>query len=133
MIRLRRVRWRSWNGWSSGSPEVTAGLGRSDVRVGEARPAAIHPVAQGLVDALVEPRLLVLGELLLPARVGALRGIVRAVNLPLLEGVVVRQLGTPEGGLEVGQRVRGAQEVLAGSTVQHGLEREAVVGQVDAA
>ena len=40
MIRLRSVRCRSWNGWSSGSPVAT---NRSDVRIREARLAPIHP------------------------------------------------------------------------------------------
>src|SRR5437899_6563003 len=106
MIRLRSVRWRSWNGWRRGSPEVI-GRGRrsSDVRIGEARPAPLQPVEELLVDRLVEGRHLVLGQAALPAPVRALGGIEPAIELPLLEAVVVRDLGAPERVLEVRQGV----------------------------
>src|SRR5687768_16873695 len=81
-----------------------------DVRVGEARPPPLDPVEQLLVDALVERRLFVLGQPALPRRIRARRGVVGSVQLPLFEAVVVRQLGSPERVLEVGQRVRRAEE-----------------------
>src|SRR4051794_41882762 len=122
MIRLRNVRFRSWNGWRSGSADATGG---SDVRVGEARFALVHPRQGLLVDAVVQRRLLVLGEALLPATVRALRRVEPAVDLPLLERVIVRQLRPPERILEVGQGVGRAQEVLAGAAAEHGIKRVA--------
>src|SRR5215213_10468686 len=53
MIRFLRVRCRSWNGWSSGSPD---GTDRSDVGVRKARPAPLHPVQELLVKAMVHRR-----------------------------------------------------------------------------
>ena len=100
-----------------------------DVRIGEARLAAVHPVDELVVDPLVERRHLVLGQAALPAQVRPLRGIEPAVELPLLEAVVVRDLGAPEGVLEVGQGVRRAEEVLARSAGEHRVERVAVVGR----
>src|SRR3954469_14562849 len=129
MIRLRNGRWRSWNGWRGGSAEAT---GPSDVRVGEAPLALVHPGDELLVDGVVEGRLLVLGEALLPATVRALRGVEPAVDLPLLEGVVVRQLRPPERVLEVGQGVRRAKEMLAGAAAEHRVEGIAVVSDIDA-
>src|SRR3954447_14190700 len=125
MIRLRNVRFPSWNGWRSGSADATGG---SDVRVGEARLALVHPRHELLVDAVVERRLLVPSQALLPATVRALSGIEAAVDLPLLEGVVVRQLRPPERVLEVGQRVGGAQEMLARAATEHRVEGVAVIG-----
>src|SRR3954467_4081068 len=116
MIRLRNVRFRSWNDWRSGSADATGG---SDVRVGEARLALVHPRHELLVDAVVERRSLVFSEALLPASVRALGGIKPAVDLPLLKGVVVGQLRTPERVLEVGQRVRRAEEMLARAATEH--------------
>ena len=60
-----------------GRPELD-GASRTDldVRVGEARLALVDPGEQLLVDALVERRLLVLGQALLPARVRPLRRVV---------------------------------------------------------
>ena len=66
------------------------------------------------MDALVERGLLVLRESALPALVGTGGCILRAVQLPLLEAVVVGQLGAPERVLEVGEGVGRAQEVLTG-------------------
>ena len=66
------------------------------------------------------------------ARLARWRRVEPAVELPLLERVVVRQRRAPERRLEVGQRVRRAQEVLPGTAVEHRLEGVAVVGRVDA-
>src|SRR6185503_6833557 len=82
------------------------GTSRLDVRVRETALALLGPREQLFVDRLVERRLLVLGQALLPADIGSLRRVECAVQLPLLEAVVVRQLRSPERVLEVGQRVR---------------------------
>src|SRR3954451_2606955 len=129
MIRLRNVRWRSWKGWRSGSADATSG---SDVGVGEARLALVHPRDELLVDPVVERWLLVFGQAPLPATVRALRRIESAVDLPLLEGVVVRQLRPPERVLEVGQGVRRAEEMLARAAAEHRVEGIPVVGDIDA-
>src|SRR4051812_20746073 len=129
MIRLRNVRWRSWKGWRSGSADAT---GASDVGVGEARLALVHPGDELLVDPVVERRLLVFRQPLLPATVRALGGIQAAVDLPLFEGVIVRQLRPPEGVLEVRERVWRAKEMLARAAAEHRVERVAVVGDIDA-
>ena len=55
-----------------------------------------------------------------------------AVLQPLLEAVVVGGLGAVERGLEVGERVGGAEEVLARAVLEDRVERLAVLGHVDA-
>ena len=65
----------------------------------------------------------------LPDRVGALRGVEAAVFEPLLVAGVVGRGRAVERGLEVGERVRGAEEVLAGSVLADGVERLAVLAR----
>ena len=68
----------------------------------------------------------------LPDGVRALRGVEGAVLQPLLEAVVVGDLGAVERGLEVGQRVGRAEEVLARAVLDDRVDRLAVLGHVDA-
>ena len=65
------------------------------------------------VDGVVDGGRLVVGQQLLPAGVGPLGRGERALLRPLLVAVVVGYLRAPEGGLEVGQGVGVAQEVVA--------------------
>src|SRR5215217_7584876 len=65
-----------------------------------------HELLQGLVGPGVERRRLVFGEHPLPDRVGAGRHVLASLGFPLLDGVVVRDGGAVERGLEIGLRVR---------------------------
>src|SRR3954452_4143889 len=103
-----------------------------DVRIREGRLAAGDEVGQGLVDGRVDRRRLVAREHPLPDLVRSLRGVERPVLLPLLVGVVVGDLRAIERGLEVGERVGGAEEVLAGAVLADRVERLAVLRQVHA-
>ncbi len=69
----------------------------------------------------VDGRRLVFGEHLLPELVGALRSIEAAFRLPLLDGVVVGDGRAIERRLEIGLRVRAAEEVAARRDLVEGL------------
>src|SRR5260370_41456421 len=71
-----------------------------DVRVRKRRLAALDVVEQRLVHGRVEGRRLVLPQLLLPERVGALDHVLRAFRLPLLDAVAVGERRAVERRLE---------------------------------
>src|SRR5687768_14106754 len=115
-----------------GSALASTGLTALDIGIGEGRLPLRDELLEGLVDPLVDRRRLVLAEQPLPDRVGPLGGVETAVLLPLLEAVVVRRLGSVERVLEVRERVRRTEEVLAGPVRDDRVERLAVLGQVHA-
>ena len=84
-----------------------------------ARPAG-GIVSQLLVLGLIELRLLIFGEQSLCLRQGALLHVFRALGLPLLDRVVVEQLGDEEGPLEIGLGMRMSKIVPAGSDIADG-------------
>ena len=87
---------------------------------------------QRLVDGLVDRGRFVGGEHLGEPVGGALLDAPLTGVTPLLEARVVGGPAVPERGLVVAQRVLGAEEVLAGADLVEAVERELVVGEIDA-
>ena len=72
--------------------------------------SALDELAQLLVDGIVDGRCLVLGEHLLPRRVGTDVRVLGAVEAPTARSCCCRRSTSPERALEVRQRVRMARK-----------------------
>src|SRR4051794_22624160 len=106
--------------------------GRLDLGVGHRRLALSDEVVEGLVEAGVDRRRLVLAEHPLPDRVRPLGRVLAAVLQPLLEAVVVGDLAPIEGCFEVRERVGGPEEVLTRPVLEDRVDRLAVLAEIDA-
>ena len=112
------------------SMDCTAGHGSDQpISSGISALRRVTNVAQLLVDRVVDRRRLVLGQRALPDRVGPLRGVEPALLEPLLVAGVVGHRRAVEGVLEVGERVRRAEEVLPGPVLDDGVEGLTVVAR----
>ncbi len=105
-------------------PTVTAGLRSSHVRVREARlllvdPRRGAPRRRPRRSRAPRTRRASSSRSRSPASIG----VERALQLPLLEAVVVGDRRPVEGGLEVRQRVRRAEEVLARPVLDDRVDR----------
>ena len=107
-------------------------MGASGEFVGKLRLASSHECLHFLVHGIVERGRLILIETLLPDLVGPLGGVEATVLGPLLKAGVIGRFRAIERGLEVGQGVAGAAEVVAGRVLLDRIDGLAIGREVEA-